>query len=174
MDNLVKLGYIGNVEVKLKINGKLYSVTNHNEGLNYLKYVFAVLLSGNDIGTAYSPQFVDLRKEYDVEGESVLTSYFNFFSEITAKRYYAEDEDWIAEFTAVISSEQLLQTVSPDDTSNYYLYLISGYDPDNEIERQHDLARLKIDARTLALITPGITATLVWSVKLVNVNEGEE
>lgn len=174
MDNVTNIGYVGKAEIKLKINGKLYSVKNHNEGLNYLMYIFAVLLSGNDIGTAYTPQFVDLRKEYIIEDVPVLTSYFNFFSEISAKRYYSEDGQWIAEFTTVISSDQLLQTVSPDDTSNYYLYLLTGYDNNNEIERQHDLARLKIDAKTLALITPGITATLVWSVKLVNVNEGEE
>ena len=36
-DNTTKMSYQGIVSVKLKINGKLYDVTSHNEGLNYLK-----------------------------------------------------------------------------------------------------------------------------------------
>lgn len=170
MDNLIKMGYKGDVSLKLKINGKLYEVSNHNEGLNYLMYIFAVMMTGNTLGT-YTPQYIDLRKEYDDGGTITIQSYFNFLSEVTAKRYYAEGSEWIAEFTSVISSEQLLQTISPDDPSNYYLYLMTGYDAENSRERQHDLARLKISTKSLAQITPGITATLVWSLKLVNVSE---
>ena len=173
MDNITKLGYIGNVTVKLKIGGKVFEVSSHNEGLNYLKYLFALLMTGNDLGSAYSPQYLDLRKEYTVDDETVISSYFNYFSEISGKRYYADQDTWVAELTAVISSEQILQTILPDDPSVFYLYLMSGYDNDNTLERQHDLARLKISAKSLSQITPGVTATLVWSLKLVNVSEDE-
>lgn len=174
MDNLTKLGYLGSVSVKLKIGGKMYDISSHNEGLNYLKYIFALLMTGNNLGKAYSPQYIDLRKEYEAEGESIVSSYFNYFSEVTGKRYYSDGNNWIAEITAVISSEQILQTILPDDTSNFYLYLMTGYDDDNTIEKQHDLARLKISAKSLSQITPGVTATLVWSLKLVNVSEDDE
>lgn len=167
-DNVTNLSYEGDVTVKLKINGKLYEIENHNEGLNYLKYIFTVFITGNDVGTAYYPQYLDLRKDYTDVGE---LSFLNYFSEITGKRYYYDNGSWYAEFTTVISSEQLLQTVLPDDTSDYYIYLMTGYDEANTTETQHDLARLSITPKTLSLITPGITATIVWSMRLVNSSE---
>ena len=167
--NLTALTYHGNVKVKLKINGKLYEVEESNEGLNYLKYIFAVFISGNDVGTSYSPQYIDLRKEYtDEELQTFESSYLNYFSSVTGKRYYEDNNEWYAEFTSVISSDQLLQTVLPDDSSNYYLYLMTDYDEENTVDKQHDLAKLPITAKTLSQITPGITATIVWSMKLTN------
>lgn len=172
-DNLTQFAYSGQVNVKLKINGKLYEVKEHNEGLNYLMYIFAVWITGNMSNESFVPQYIDLRKVYEEEGEEIERSFFNYFSTITAKRYYSDNNEWYAEYTSVISSEQLLQTVLPDDSSTYYLYLMTDYDDSNEIERQHDLARLIITPKTLALITPGITATIVWSMKLVNYVEGD-
>lgn len=171
-DNTTKMSYQGIVSVKLKINGKLYDVTSHNEGLNYLKYIFALLMTGNSLGSAYTPEYIDLRKVYIEDGVEIERSYFNYFSPLSAKRYYSDGGDWVAELTTVISYEQLLDTVLPDDTSQYYLYLMTGYDTENSVERQHDLAKLAITPKTLSQITPGITASLVWSLQLVNVSEG--
>lgn len=172
-DNVTTLAYQGHVDVKLKINGKLYDIGNHNEGLNYLKYIFAVFITGNEVGSAYFPQYIDLRKEYQQESETTESSFLTHFSDITGKRYYLDNGNWYAEFTSVLSSEQLLQTILPDDSASFYLYLMTGYDEDNVSERQHDLAKLTITAKTLSLITPGITATIVWNMRLINASEGE-
>lgn len=169
-DNLTNMVYRGDVDVKLKINGKYYSINTHNEGLNYLKYIFAVFITGNLMNEAYYPEYIDLRKQYEEDSVVIERSFLNYFSKITGKRYYLDNGDWYAEFTAVISSDQLLQTVLPDDSSTFYLYLMTGYDENNTVERQHDLAKLEITAKTLSLITPGITAAIVWNMKLVNVN----
>lgn len=166
-DNLTNIYYKGEVKVKLKINGKQYEVETHNEGLNYLMYIFSVFLTGNYPGGSIGiPQYVDLRrKEYGSEDE---LTFLKFFSQITAKKYYSSGNDWIAEFTTVINSEQLIETINVDDTATYTLYLMTGYDENNPNERQHDLARLLVSPNVLSQITPGITATLVWSMKLVN------
>lgn len=164
-NNITELNYLGNVTVKINVCGKLYDITNHNEGLDYLKYIFSLLMTGN-IGTnIFVPQYIDLRKEYTEEGEVKESSYLNYLSQISAKRYYKENNDWYAELTGVIDSDQLFQTVTPDDTSNYYLYLMTGYTDEH---KSFDLARLSISSKTLSQITPGITATIVWSMKLTN------
>ena len=79
-DNLTQFAYSGQVNVKLKINGKLYEVKEHNEGLNYLMYIFAVWITGNMSNESFVPQYIDLRKVYEEEGEEIERSFFNYFS----------------------------------------------------------------------------------------------
>lgn len=165
-DNLTELKYSGNVQVKINICGKLYDITDHNEGLDYLKYVFALLMTGNIANNLFVPQYIDLRKEEEDEEEVITeSSYLNYISPISAKRYYKENNDWYAELTGVIASDQLLQIVVPTDPDDYYLYLMTGFTDDG---KSNDLARLPITVKTLSQITPGITATIVWSMKLTN------
>lgn len=170
-DNLTNLYYKGNVSIKLKINGKQYEVSNHNEGLAYLMYIFTVFLTGNYTGGNLGiPQYVDLRRKEDGSDEEL--TFLKSFSEITAKRYYQSGtSEWIAEFTTVLASEQLIETINIDDTAIYTLYMMTGYDETNTNEKQHDIAKLLVSPNVLSQITPGITATLVWSMKLMNYEE---
>ena len=169
MGNVTNIYYKGDVSLKLKINGKFYEVSDHNEGLDYLMYSFAVFLTGNYTGNSAYPEYIDLRR---IEaGSDIELSYLKYLSPITAKRYFKDNDEWVAEFTVSLQSEQLLDTINVDDPSTYTLYMVSGFDNDNSAERQHDLAKLRVSTSVLSQITPGMTASLVWAMKLTNYQE---
>jgi len=59
--------------------------------------------------------------------------------------------------------------VDAASTDKFYLYLLSG--PDSAIsDAKHKIARFNIRPVVLSYITPGTTATLNWTLKIVNGN----
>lgn len=166
MANKTNMTYHGKVKIKLKINGKLYEIASHNEGLDYIFNLFAVFITGNYVNGALGlPQFLDLKRADSTDGE--FNSYLTSLSPLTGKRYYQSGSDWIGEFTSVISSSQLLDIIKPDDTGIYYIYLLTGYN-ENEVTPQKDVARIQVPVSSLSQITEGITATIVWSLMITN------
>lgn len=170
-----KLFYKGNVSIKVKINGKLYELKDCNEGLDYLFYMFAVFISGNYNSSTMvsSPAYLDLRKAELVPGSDPAAyeepeTFLRYLSNISGARYYQEAGKWYAEFTSALNADALLETINVDDQNQYYLYLMTGYDENNSSEKYHDLARLLMSNRVLAQLTPGIVATIVWTMELLN------
>lgn len=170
-----KLIYKGNVSVKVKINGKLYELKDYNEGLDYLFYIFAVFMSGNFNSSTMvaAPAYLDLRKAELISGSNPAEydepeTFLRYLSNISGARYYQESGKWYAEFTSTLNADALLETINVDDQNQYYLYLMTAYDENNSSERYHDIARLLMSNRVLAQLTPGIVATIVWTMELLN------
>lgn len=167
-----KIFYKGSVSLKVKINGKLYELQDHNAGLDYLFYMFAVFMTGNFNSSTMviKPSYLDLRRaEYVSPGVFLPdTTYLRYLPSISAARYYQESGKWYAEFTSTLNAEALLDTINSDDSSEYFLYLITEYDNNNASERYHDIAKLQVTTNVLAQLTPGIVATVVWTMQLEN------
>lgn len=173
MDNLLTLGYIGNVSVSLNINGQNIDIHTHNAGLPYLSKIFAKLITGNYEGQFDLPEFVDLRSY--LQTDTAFTSPIHCLSAqlpISGKvyEYNSKIGNWVARFTAVISHENLVDEISEDSQDFYRIYLYSGYDDSNlDGEYYHDIAYIDVQARDLAKIIPGTQAIVEWTMQIINV-----
>lgn len=173
MDNLLTLGYLGNVSVKLNINGNEINFQNHNAGLPYLSKIFSKIITGNYEGQFDLPEYVDLRSYLPndtafSEPKLCLSSQLP----ISGKTYEYDSKigNWVARFTAVISHEALVDEISEDSQDLYRIYLYSGYDKSNlDGEYYHDIAYINVQARDLAKIIPGTQAIIEWTMQIVNV-----
>lgn len=167
--NITQTWYRGNVTVKLKIKDKVFSYQAHNEGLPALFESFARIMSGNYRGECDIPKYIDVRKL--VEGtENTYLSYLTLNRlPLTGSSWSVNDAgEFVANFTAIITSEMLYTQVPATSTDTFKLYLIT----DNEDKTgKRDLARLDLPVEQLSRIVPGVNAIIEWSMKLTNPTE---
>ena len=165
--NETSVFYSGEVDIKLRIKDKTFSFKSHNEGLPGLFESFARIMSGNYRGVCDIPQYIDLRKK--VTGSEEYTTYLVINNvPLTGSSWeYTANSEFVANFTATLTSDMLFQVVSEDSTDEFMLYL-STITEDGLGRR--DLARLPITAQSLAKIVPGVSAIIQWTMKLVNVS----
>lgn len=173
MDNLLTLGYLGNVSVKLNINGNEINFQNHNAGLPYLSKIFSKLITGNYEGQFDLPEYVDLRA-YSSDDTTFSDPILCLSSQlpISGKVYEYDSSvgNWVAKFTAVISHEALIDEISENSSNIYRVYLYSGYDDSNlDGDYYHDIAYITVQAKDLAKILPGTQAIIEWTMQIVNV-----
>ena len=76
---------------------------------------------------------------------------------------------FVANFTAVISSDMLYAAAPADSTDVFMLYLVT--DTEDKTGKR-DLARLEIPAEQLSRIVPGVNAIIEWSMRMTNPDEG--
>jgi len=60
--NTTVMSYFGDINMQIKINGKVYNLDTHNEGLVYLKHLFALALVGESLTAANLPNYINLVK----------------------------------------------------------------------------------------------------------------
>lgn len=170
MKNVTETWYSGNVNVKLKIKDRVFSFQSHNEGLPALFESFARIMSGNYRGDCDIPKYIDVRK-------LVPGTTDDFLSYLTINRLPLTGASWkvdnqgrfVANFTAVISSDMLYAAVPVDSTDVFMLYLVT--DTEDKTGKR-DLARLEIPAEQLSRIAPGVNAIIEWSMRMTNPDEG--
>lgn len=167
MSNKTIVKYKGYVQLKIKINDKVITVKDHNNGLPYLQKVFCNFLIGNLITIEDIPECLDVRRQEN--GSSPWVSYLLSKIHLTSKSWNIETEggvdNYIATFTAVIPSTSLIQPISKSDTGNFRLYLQTG--ALSPTTGYNDLAYLDISAEELSKISPGTQAIIEWSMKLL-------
>lgn len=167
--NLTHAWYSGSVDIRLKIGDRVFSYNSHNEGLPGLFESFARIMSGNYRGDCDIPKYIDIRK-------LVPGSQNTYLSYLTINRLPLTGSSWsvnnngefVANFTAIVSSDMLYSQVPATSTDTFKLYLIT----DNEDKTgKRDLARLDIPTEQLSRIVPGVNAIIEWSMKLTNPTE---
>lgn len=156
--------YQGDVDFKLKINGKQYEIKNHNEGSPYLKYVFAKMMIGEFDKSVDSPGFVAIYKKANAESQEELFTKKNI--EISASQLIEQLNGFpsAVSFTAYVTFNNLQDAVSGDDTSKYSFKLITR-------DGKNILASIDVSAVSLSYITSGTTATLTWNLRIINKSE---
>lgn len=177
--NLTNLLYVGNVNLKLKVNDKIININQHNKGLPALQRAFCNFLTGNDITNEDVPQFIDLR--YSIRGQDDFnknnTMLLNKLP-LTGRsweegRYIYQDSTqestYVAKLTAVLSSNSLVRKISNTDENDFRFYLLSGSNGtvNGEISGYFDMAYLDISSEALSLIGPGSQAIIEWSLQLL-------
>lgn len=169
--NMTVCKYIGEVNVKLKINDKIVNLSTHNSGTPNLQRAFCKFVCGNTITVEDIPQFLDLRKSSD-EFENEQSCLLNRVA-LTGKSWdelrYSNSvtestSEYIAKFTGVISSNSLSALINKGDTRKYRLYLCSGSLYSNT--GFYDLAYIDVSAEDLSHITVGTQAVIEWSMKI--------
>lgn len=176
--NKTDLSYRGIVKFKLKIGDKTVSVTQKNNGTDYLKKAVCKFLTGNYGGNADIPQLLDLRQKLAGTDPERWITCLNQEIVLTGKTYLQTtdselgiDNNWVARFTAAIPYAALLEPISDASTDQYRFYLYGAYDSADVYERYHDLAYIDIDAPSLSRITPGTQALVEWSMQILNLDE---
>ena len=167
--NITNTWYNGTVNIKLKIRDRVFSFQSHNEGLPALFESFARIMSGNYRGDCDIPKYIDVRK-------LVPGTTDNYLSYMTINRLPLTGASWkvnesgefVANFTAVISSDMLYAAVPSNSTDVFKLYLLT--DTEDKTGKR-DLARLDIPAEQLSRIVPGVNAIIEWTMRLTNPTE---
>ena len=167
--NITNTWYKGTVNVKLKIKDKVFSYQSHNEGLPGLFESFARIMSGNYRGDCDIPKYIDVRKLVTGTQDTYLSFLTLNRLPLTGASWSVNDAgEFVANFTAIISSDMLYSQVPATSTDTFKLYLLT----DNEDKTgKRDLARLDIPADQLSRIVPGVNAIIEWSMKLTNPSE---
>ena len=162
-----QLAYKGFIEVKLNYRGKQISILKHNEGTEYLKRTFAQILTGNYNAQQHLPQKLDLQYQNNLGN---WVSYLSGKIDLTAKRPYRYGTQWYASFTALISSENLLDTIEEDSATKFRFALtttnLSLYDNSSEV-----FAYVDIGTDILSKIVPGAQAIVTWNMQILNTEE---
>jgi len=167
--NITNTWYKGTVNVKLKIKDRVFNYNAHNEGLPGLFESFARIMSGNYRGDCDIPKYIDIRKLVAGTQDTYLSYLTLNRLPLTGANWSVNDAgEFVANFTATISSDMLYSSVPATSTDTFKLYLIT----DNESKTgKRDLARLDIPAEQLSRIVPGVNAIIEWSMKLTNPTE---
>ena len=176
--NEIVLSYSGDVSIDLTIQGKTFNIQAHNAGTHYLMKCFAKMLTGNHKtdGTE-EPKFLELQcldmnnfpDGYQVQ-DSDWKSYLKAIIPLQRPQYLPQEdnsyESPYASFMAVITADNLLQTVEFDAKKLYRFLLTTAYDEATGLHNQ--LASLMVDQTTLMKITPGTEATVNWIMRVQN------
>lgn len=167
--NITNTWYKGTVNVKLKIKDRVFSYNAHNEGLPDLFESFARIMSGNYRGDCDIPKYIDIRKLVSGTQDTYLSYLTLNRLPLTGSSWSINDNnEYVANFTAIISSDMLYNQVPATSTDTFKLYLTT----DNEDKTgKRDLARLDIPAEQLSRIVPGVNGIIEWSMKLTNPTE---
>lgn len=167
--NITQTWYKGTVNVKLKIKDRVFNYNAHNEGLPGLFESFARIMSGNYRGDCDIPKYIDIRKLVAGTEDTYLSFLTLNRLPLTGANWSVNDKgEFVANFTATVSSDMLYSSVPATSTDTFKLYLIT----DNESKTgKRDLARLDIPAEQLSRIVPGVNAIIEWSMKLTNPTE---
>ena len=164
--NVTNAWYKGSVEVKLKIKDKVFSYNAHNEGLPGLFESFARTMSGNYRGDCDIPKYVDVRKLVSGTDDEYLSFLTINRLPLTGASWSVNDYgEFVANFTAIISSDMLYSSVPNDSTDTFMLYLLT--DTEDKTGKR-DLARIELPAEQLSRVVPGVNAIIEWSMKLTN------
>lgn len=175
--NITNLLYVGNVNLKIKINNKIIDISQHNKGLPALQRAFCNFLTGNDITNEDVPQFIDLRYKGNNDFGRNNTLLLNKLP-LTGKsweegRYIygnsSSESTYVAKLTAVLSSNSLIRKISNTEEEEFRFYLLSGSNGtvNDQISGYFDLAYLNVSAEQLSLIGPGSQAVIEWSLQLL-------
>lgn len=180
--NLTNVSYVGHVDLKIKINDKIITVSQHNKGLPALQRAFCNFITGNMITNEDVPQFMDLRMSNSLQedySQSVLLNKLPLTGKSWEEGKYVysdnvEESTYIAKLTAVLSSNSLIRKISSSENNKFRLYLVSGSNGivNDQVSGYFDLAYLDIPAEQLSLIGPGSQAIIEWSLQLLT--RGEE
>ena len=165
--NITSMLYQGDIDMSLLINGQLYNLIHHNNGSVYLKYLFAKLLVDGRIEDWEKPGFITIVK---VEPESGIESPFiDKDIAISGEQLVDISNGYptAATLTAYITYDDLREPVDATEIADFYIYLLTEPNPNNRNIKQQ-LAKFKVTATTLSYITPGTTATLNWTLKIIN------
>lgn len=155
--NDLDIGYIGNVNIKIPVNGKMMNIHRKNKGLSELFRIISKALAGNDISND-KPSYIDLRFLNDYgEWQSCLSRK----QSIAQLSFNMQDGNWVTRAASSIPYSAL--TITPiselGEGKLFRLYLMS---------RNDDLAYIDISSDDVYSITPGTQALIEWILKLVN------
>lgn len=171
MNTSMNLSYVGNVNIKLNIHGKIVNVYSHNTGLPDLQKAFCKYITATYDAMDDVPRFIDLRESISNSSyNSILLNKLPLTGKSFAEgKYSATSEStpvdtWIAKLTAVLSSNSMSKSVEANSTANYRLYLISEANNGHE---NLDLAYIEVPAQTLSMVGPGVQAIIEWSMQLL-------
>lgn len=167
--NITHAWYQGTVNLKLRIKDKTFSYQSHNEGLPGLFESFARIMSGNYRGDCDIPKYIDIRKLVAGTQDTYLSFLTLNRLPLTGSSWSVNDSgEFVANFTATITSDMLYSSVPATSSDQFKLYLIT--DTEDKTGKR-DLARLDIPTEQLSRIVPGVNAIIEWSMKLTNPTE---
>ena len=153
----MNIGYVGNVNIKIPINGKMTNIHRKNKGLSELFRVISKALAGNNI-VDDKPSYIDLRFLNDYgEWQSCLSKK----QSIAQLSFNMQDGNWVTRASSSIPYSALTITPISDlgEGKLFRIYLMS---------RNNDLAYIDISSGDVYSITPGTQALIEWVLKIVN------
>lgn len=153
----INIGYVGNVNIKIPVNGKLVNIHKKNKGLSELFRIIAKSLTGGDTSSD-KPSYIDLR---------FLNNYGEWQSCLSKKQSIAQlsfnmqDGNWVTRAASSIPYSAL--TITPiselGEGRLFRLYLLN---------KNNDLAYIDVNSEDIYNITPGTQAFVEWILKIVN------
>jgi hypothetical protein len=152
----ISVGYIGNVNISIQMDGKIVNINKKNKGLPELFRLLVRAISGNNIA-ADKPSYIDLRylNGYG-EWESCLINR----QSISQLSYNLSDGSWIARASSTIPYSALsVAPISDLGLVPFRVYLMN---------KTTDLAYIDVEAKDIYKITPGTQALVEWILKIIN------
>lgn len=164
------MAYHGFIEMKINYKGKVLTFEHHNEGTEYLKKVFARVLTGNYNQNQDTPQLLDL--EY-LAPDGNWISYLLNKIDLTSKKPYRYGTQWYASFTATLTSADLSDYIQEGSGIRYRFVITTNkltlYEDSTEA-----FAYVEVSDELLSKIVPGSQAIITWNMQIVNQEEIED
>lgn len=157
------IGYVGEVHISYKRNGKVYESYKHNAGVAGLFKFVCKALAGFDVSKE-CPTFIDLRASTDnIAYSSILTSQIP----LSGKTYYQEqgNNEWLYKAQATIPASHITVTIAEEVDTSFRLYLMTKIG-----QTVVDFAYLDLEQEELVNITPGTQALVEWILRFQNLN----
>lgn len=157
-NNNIYIGYKGIVDVSIRFKDKIFSLSNHNSGTEYLQESFARVLTGNYDKLRDTPQLLDL--EYSIDGGNTWLTYLKSTIDITTKKVVNN----AAVFNATIASSDLSEIIEEDSSYKYRFSINTNLlDSGNTMS----FATINVEPELLSKIVPGSQAIVTWTMKMI-------
>lgn len=155
------IGYVGEVHISFKRNGRVYESYKHNAGVAGLFKFVCKALAGKDVHEE-CPKLIDLKVSI---GGGAYTSILSTPIQLSGGTYYQESGDWLYKASATIPASSLTESIADLGDVPFRLYLSSKVG--NTII---DFAHLQLEAADLENITPGTQALVEWVLRFQNLD----